>query len=309
MLAAEADRVVAPVGHRRGVDGFAVDARAVLEAGERAAGLADRERRARVEVERERDVEIELGGQLVEAGAGTDDRPLGFPEALGRLELDAPTALPNGEHLGGDELIRKRGGEPVDCRANVDGAAELVEKRLVLRRGERGERGDLLVTIQQPSRHAGGLERGGALADVWPADQNALGTEQRSAELLLEPNPLLTRANGEPSEPLVVVTMTKDARATGRLTRTRNPRFEHTATNTTSPKRISSRKPTDAGAGNSHLSGLNAHAATVRLGATIKHRGAVAKRLRHRSPKPGIPGSNPGCPASVRAIRSPPAGE
>jgi hypothetical protein len=133
------------------------------------------------------------------------------------VELDTPAAVAHGEHLSGDELVRQRGGEPMDDGADVDGAAELVEERLVLRRGEHGERAGLPVAIEQPGGHAGGLERGGALGHVGPADEDALASDQRSAELALEPKPLLTRANGEPGEPLVVMTMTKHPRASRRL--------------------------------------------------------------------------------------------
>ncbi len=97
LLAAEADRVVATVGHRGGVDDLAVHVRAVQEAGEPRAGLAHAEGSARVELDGERDLETEARRSARELSAGTQDRPFGGPHALGRVELDprVPLAHPN----------------------------------------------------------------------------------------------------------------------------------------------------------------------------------------------------------------------
>ena len=126
----------------------------------------------------------------------------------------------------GTSSLAEAAGEAVDRGADVDRAAQLVEERLVLGRIENRQRVRLLLAPDQPSRHAGRLERRRALGDIRPADENALAPEQPRPELLLEPLPLGPRPNRKPNEPLVVMPMPKDPRAPGRLPRPRSGGLE-----------------------------------------------------------------------------------
>ena len=137
---------MATVGHRRGVDDLPVDVRAVQEAGQSRARLAHAEGCARVEIDGERDVEPEPTDQLVELSARAEDRPLGGPDALGCAELDSRVPLAHLEHAGGHEPVTDAAGQAVDGGPDVDRAAELVEKRLVLGRLNTGSASTCSVT-------------------------------------------------------------------------------------------------------------------------------------------------------------------
>ena len=180
-----------------------------------------------------------------------------------------------------DQLLTERASEPVDDRAHVDVAAELVEQRRVLGRLDDRKRADLLVTVDEPRRNARRLERRRPLVDVRAADEHALPAEQPSAELLLEPLPLAPRPNGEPNEPLVVMTVPKDTRAPRRLTRSRSSRLEQPAVNPAPPKRIRRRQPDDAGTDYRNLGTRNSsrpHCTTHHFGPTNSSSSATLSR-------------------------------
>ena len=259
LLAAEADRVVATVGHRRGVDDLAVDVRAVLETGESCAGLAHTERCACVELDAERDIETEAGRQLVQLSARAEDRPLGGPHCPRRCGARRGTSLAHAEDACGHEPVADTGCEAVDRCPDVDRAAELVEKRLVLGRCEDGERVGLLLAPDQASRHAGRLEGRRALGHVRSADENALATEQPRPELSLEPLPLGPRPNRKPNEPLVVMSMPKDPSAPGRLPGPGSSGLEANELNTAPLERVRRREPGDPGADDGDLCYRGAH--------------------------------------------------
>ena len=254
-----------------------------------------------MELDGERDLQAELGRELVQLGARAQDRPLGGPDALGGVELHAGAALAHAEDTRGHEPVGEAAGEAVDGGPHVDRAAELVEERPVLGWIENREGLRLLLPPDQPSRHTGGLERRRALGDIRPADENALAPEQPRTELLLEPLPLSARPNREPNEPLLVMPVPKHPRATGRLPRPGSGGLEADELNPSPLERVGRGEPGDPTANHGDVCCVGAHAGPCippRL--ESEPRGAVAQTGGSgRSPKPQVPGSSPGCPAST----------
>jgi hypothetical protein len=161
-------------------------------------------------------------------------------------------------------LPRRHELRPVAARAHGR-AAELVEQRPVLRRFDDREHPDLLVTVDEPRGHARRLEGRRSVIDMRTADEHALPAEQPSAQLLLQPLPLAPRPDGEPNEPLVVVTVPKNTRAPRGLTRARSTDLEQPAINSAPPERIRRRQANDASTDYGYLGTRNSHARTVRL--------------------------------------------
>ena len=143
------------------------------------------------------------------------------------------------EHAGVHQALAKAGCEAVDGGPDVDRAAELVQECLVLGRAKNRKGTQLLVASDEPSRDARCLERCRSLADVGPADHDALAPEHSFTELAFEPLPLSPCPNRKPNEPFIVMSMPKDPSAPGGLPGPRRGRLEANERGATPPQRIS----------------------------------------------------------------------
>ena len=234
---------------------LAVDAGAVLEAGEPRARARAPGNDARVWSSTLSGISRPSpGGQLVELRAGTQDRPLRRPDALGGLELDARAALAHAEHARLYEPVgeRSRRARRLPRERRSRRRARRTAPRPPAARG-RGAALRLLLATDEPRRHTGRLERRGTLADVRPADENPLPPKQPRIELALEPLPLSPRANRKPNEPLVVVPMSKHPRAPRRLPRPRSTGLEADALDAAPLERVGRRQPADPAADDGDL--------------------------------------------------------
>jgi hypothetical protein len=182
--------------------------------------------------------ETELLGERVDLRAGAHDHAIRDPQTLRGAQEDAVRLLGELEDLGADDPLTQRGREAIHSRADVDRPAELVEKRLLVRRRHDRQRLNRAVPIDEPRRHPGRLERRSPIRDVRTADEHTLPPEQPNPELLLEPLPLSPRPHGHRNQPLIVMTMPKDASAASGLSGPRSSSFEKPNLRTSPRQRV-----------------------------------------------------------------------
>ena len=249
-------------------------------------------------------------------GAGADDGPLGRPDALGGVELHAVTRLAHRERARGDDVRRRElaASPSIAARTSIEPPSSS-RSASSSGRVDDGKRSD---RSSRPTIRAGTPAASNAAARAAIFGPHT-STPSRPSSL----TPSSSSSRSHPARALtasrttlVVVTVPEHARTTSRLPRARRSRLEHPAPDPAPPKRVARRQPRDAGTDNSHLGRRNAHRpdCTSWLGigaknAAIPHhrrartlgsrqRGSGQIGLRPRSPKPVIPGSSPGCPAS-----------